>query len=82
MSRTDRTQTDVPLKTQFSGVASWWNWSDEDRTAWAAYAREHLENASEFIRLAYQDTLNHRRLGFASVAEFITPAPELKRTPT
>jgi len=68
----------ISLKTQFESVATWWSWSESDRADWAAYACEHLEDASEFIRLAYQDTLNYRRLGFASADEMfaIPPRPE------
>jgi hypothetical protein len=66
----------VPLKTQFESVATWWCWSQEDRTTWAAWAKFHLEDASEFIRMAYQDTLNYRRLGYASADEmFAAPTP-------
>lgn len=67
------------LKTQFEDVAAWWSWSESDRTAWAAYAREHLEEATEFIRLAYQEIQAYIRLGLPSVEHMVsTPAPVTK----
>ena len=75
----DKSRLSPSLKTQFERVATWWCWSEEDRTAWAAYAREHLVEAGEFIRLAHQEIQTYIRLGMPSVERMVSiPAPVSK----